>query len=89
MEHSIGVYHKIFPTIGPSDDLYIVGKEVIMYDNTKRVSYFNGSCFGTRMLARVYKREKGIQVLKSLCSRPRQYGIFKNAFIEKLLPMSG
>jgi hypothetical protein len=59
-----------------------------MYDNTKRVSYFNGSCFGTKMLARVYNRKKAVQVLQNLQSiHPRKHGIFKNVFIEKLLPM--
>jgi hypothetical protein len=86
MESSIGVYHRICHTIGPSDDLYIIGAEKVFYDGTTRTSYFNGSSFGCKYLARVYSREEVDNVLKEL--NKWRYIAYGKKTVEKLLPMS-
>lgn len=87
MEHSIGVYHRIYPTIGPSDDLYIVGAVKSFYDGTSQTVYFNGASFGCKYLARVYKKDEIDKVLKEL--NTWKFCRYGKKIIEKLLSVSG
>lgn len=90
METSTGIYHKIYPTIGQSSDVYIICGEKLLWDGSTRKTYFNGSDFGCKHMSKVYTKEdveKRIKAINSLQNNFFQRRYTK-IYEEKLLPVS-
>ena len=88
METSTGIYHKIYPTIGQSSDAYIICGEKLLWDGSTRKTYFNGSDFGCKYIAKVYTKEDVEKRITSINSQRFFQRNYTKVYEEKLLPMS-